>query len=243
LNMTIKSEKSSEERILLSYIVERNDKPYPQRDIFNNLSAGHPRAEYPGFETTIPDHRLEFIKIKIKNLINAITEQGEGGPVAQETVSAPGVVPTKSQADRKGIQRNRKTYDDEGSLLVNSASAEARAGANIVAMEVTPANNASLPTAQAVADAMNLLKKQDDASKSKEAANYLRLCKASTGSIWGITHVLNNYWSAKTADAGQNPAFPFPSMGGSGDRMSICWALFGKVPDIGVGHFLAKYLI
>jgi len=29
--------------------------------------------------------------------------------------------------------------------------------------------------------------------------------------------------------------FPFPSMGGSGDRLMMCWAVFGKLPDLSTG--------
>ena len=45
--------------------------------------------------------------------------------------------------------------------------------------------------------------------------------------------MLDDYWS----DAAQRFAgpFPFPSMSGSGDRMAICWAVFGKPPDLATG--------
>ena len=36
-------------------------------------------------------------------------------------------------------------------------------------------------------------------------------------------------WTAETT------AFPSPSMYGSGDRVSICWAVFGRLPDITAG--------
>src|SRR5262249_48974034 len=29
--------------------------------------------------------------------------------------------------------------------------------------------------------------------------------------------------------------FPFPSMGGSGDRMALCWAVLGEAPDLSIG--------
>ena len=37
------------------------------------------------------------------------------------------------------------------------------------------------------------------------------------------------YWAKPGA------TFPYPSMAGAGDRMSICWALFGRAPDLSVG--------
>jgi hypothetical protein len=46
--------------------------------------------------------------------------------------------------------------------------------------------------------------------------------------------VLDNYWNAQVQSQGTVP-FPFPSMSGSGDRMAICWAVFGKAPDLSLG--------
>lgn len=86
-----------------------------------------------------------------------------------------------------------------------------------------------LPHPEEVAKAMCTL-------KADEEKAYPRMYKAATGAIWGIVSVLNDYW---TFDAnGPNKAkatFPYPSMAGSGDRMSICWAIFGKLPDITKG--------
>ena len=42
------------------------------------------------------------------------------------------------------------------------------------------------------------------------------------------------YWNAEK-QAKQTVLFPMPSMGGSGDRMAICWAVFGKAPDLSIG--------
>jgi len=59
-------------------------------------------------------------------------------------------------------------------------------------------------------------------------SNYELFSQIATGSITGMTMVLNNYWKI----AGTN--FPMPAMSGTGDRMSICWALFGKAPDLSI---------
>lgn len=48
-----------------------------------------------------------------------------------------------------------------------------------------------------------------------------------------MTTVLNQYW--KSQDPKNPVAFPSPSMGGTGDRMAICWALFGEAPDLSLG--------
>lgn len=90
-------------------------------------------------------------------------------------------------------------------------------------------NNAyqeKLPHPDAVAAAMNRLR--DDHFED----NFTTMSQAAVGAIKGITTVLNKYWSTALAEGAGNPAFPFPSMGGSGDRVSICWAIFGKCPDI-----------
>jgi hypothetical protein len=44
-----------------------------------------------------------------------------------------------------------------------------------------------------------------------------------------ITRILGGFWTNETT------SFPLPSMYGSGDRVSICWAVFGRYPDITAG--------
>jgi len=80
-----------------------------------------------------------------------------------------------------------------------------------------------IPKPQEVADALNNLKRDDTGN------NYDLVSQAGVGAIAGITTVLNDYW--------ENPKqqFPYPSMVGSGDRVSICWAIFGKAPDLSRG--------
>ncbi|HEU4767974.1 MAG TPA: hypothetical protein VFS77_11385, partial [Pyrinomonadaceae bacterium] len=82
-------------------------------------------------------------------------------------------------------------------------------------------NKWPLPKAEDIAGALNTLK-QDD-------GNYALFSKAAVGSIAGITRLLSGFWTNETS------SFPFPSMYGSGDRVSICWAVFGKYPDITQG--------
>jgi hypothetical protein len=74
-----------------------------------------------------------------------------------------------------------------------------------------------------VANALQALK--DD----RGGRNYRVLSQAAAGAIAGITRVLGDYWSKKGTE------FPYPSMAGSGDRVSICWAVFGKPPDLSLG--------
>ncbi|MCW3070748.1 MAG: uncharacterized protein JWO44_638 [Bacteroidetes bacterium] len=91
-----------------------------------------------------------------------------------------------------------------------------------------------LPTAEVIADAMNRLavpKKSGsgEIDTDKQEANYNQFCQIATGAIAGITTVLDAYWEKSAV------GFPFPSMGGSGDRLMMCWAVFGKLPDLSRG--------
>lgn len=94
-------------------------------------------------------------------------------------------------------------------------------------------NTYNLPSAEDVAAALNRLanptKADGSTDEEKRAANYKQFCEIATGAIAGITSVLDNYWQNSTV------GFPFPSMGGSGDRLMMCWAVFGEVPNLAVG--------
>lgn len=273
--------------ILLDYIVAKEDyTPYPQNDLFNAQKPGHPEAEFPGFDATLEAGASEFLLPRIADLINAITDQGEGGDVAKAIQlklagfrgampeDLPMAVSKKGQGSEKAISRAYKSYDDQGNPLP-SASAAARAGEPNVKLDheelfgkveelmqnkdfltwdqwhADPnnkwtaallqsedyANNTykeTLPKPEEVAAAMNRLK------DNNFEANFTTMSQAAVGAIKGITTVLNKYWSTDLANGAGNPAFPFPSMGGSGDRVSICWAIFGKCPDIAHAQLPAR---
>jgi len=89
----------------------------------------------------------------------------------------------------------------------------------------TPANYPSLPSAESVATALNNLG-ATDADKIK---NHDIFSVSAVGTLKGLTTSLNDYW--------ENPKtqFPGPAMGGSGDRVSICWSATGLVPDLVTG--------
>ena len=80
-----------------------------------------------------------------------------------------------------------------------------------------------------MADALNAVA----ATRARRRTTRL-LSQASIGAIAGVTTVLDKYWNA-SAQATAAVPFPFPSMAGSGDRMAICWAVFGKAPDLSIG--------
>jgi hypothetical protein len=82
-------------------------------------------------------------------------------------------------------------------------------------------NKWPLPPAEDIASALNNLK--------GDSANYDTFSQVAAGSIAGITRVLSGFWTDETT------SFPSPSMYGSGDRVSICWAVFGQFPDLTKG--------
>jgi hypothetical protein len=94
---------------------------------------------------------------------------------------------------------------------------------------VAPADS-KVPSTEAVAGALNYLAHPDPG-----APDYYKLMsQAVIGAIAGVTTVLDSYWSS-AAQAKGAVTFPYPSMAGSGDRMAICWAVFGKAPDLSIG--------
>lgn len=97
---------------------------------------------------------------------------------------------------------------------------------DFVTPDYTGDNPHDLPEPKQIADALNRLYEQ-------RADTYPLLSQAVVGAIKGVTFVLNEYWNPKTP--GNTVAFPFPSMGGTADRMATCWAVFGAPPDLTLG--------
>ncbi|MEB0248955.1 MULTISPECIES: ferritin-like domain-containing protein [unclassified Mucilaginibacter] len=246
-----------------------------QKEVFNpgRLDATQTsQDEYPYMPTSINTGDLEKALYDVLNMINGITDQGEGGGVIDEilqrvsksrNLKAPltlTVVQDMFQPKCPVLRAKYPSFNATG-VEVDSAKAEARghfgkmdhyetfafvlelvrsgkietwdqwhAKGNKWTPEMlqtkayNPALYPQLPLSGDVAGALNRLKLNDVDGK-----NFDLFSRASTGAIAGVTRVLNDYF--------QNPktAFPYPSMGGSGDRLSICWAVFGKVPDISLG--------
>lgn len=234
-----------------------------QRDEFNREDEGHPEKEYPGIDATL-EKKLTNIRLQFKNMINSITDQGEGTGVVNTIVnrwSLPTVLTAVSaqfQPSEQALKKDYPGYNDKGGETPISGQAYARINAkaidhyevftevqNIIgkpgyltwdqwhqnpenkwtAKLLNPENTKSsynIPSAEAVAQALNNLK----ASNFDE--NYKTLSLAAVGTIKGITTQLNQYWKV----AGKVDQFPNPAMYGSGDRLSICWAITGKVPQL-----------
>ncbi|HZN14194.1 MAG TPA: ferritin-like domain-containing protein [Acidimicrobiales bacterium] len=223
-----------------------------QKDLFNVINGGHTKAEYPGFATTFGDAAEAYSRAV--DMMDAITDQGEGSILQDPPTGALTAVEAKYQADKDALEVDYVSYSDTGKKLDASATAAARtqAGAedhyerfgrvqalldaiitwpqwfasgrtwqasDLQAGDYDPNDNPhDLPTTEAVAAALNAL-----ASTNRDQ-NKANLDKVATGAIAGVTTVLDTYWTTPNAQ------FPWPSMGGSGDRMAICWAVFGEAP-------------
>lgn len=246
-----------------------------QNDLFNSFSfPGHPMREFMGFETTIALTDPEIALKQALNMMNAITDQGEGATLgarydekgqrlkdgAEKLVQ--GVVNPHYCPDRDALASDYPSYSQTGKLIPSSDAA-ARAGNDGVdhytrfrqiedirgsgGLETwdqspligkwtgkelitegydTKVNPYGLATPDQIAAALNALQ-----TGAEAAANYQKMSQAVCGAIKGVTTVLDKYWNPE----GATVAFPFPSMSGSGDRMSTAWAVFGKTPDLSVG--------
>ncbi|MBI1405074.1 MAG: hypothetical protein GC145_02990 [Caulobacter sp.] len=227
-----------------------------QNDLFNYTSPGHRRREFINFETTIAlsDPRVAFNQLV--QMMDAITDQGEGSTINRRTAGMLKAVDPKYQPDDEALKVDYPSYDDAGKLIA-SADAEARWANDgrdhferfaeladklpkivtwpiwrkknptwkpemLKTDKLDPTNPYKLPTPEEVATAMNTL--------SSDAGSKTLLSQAVVGAIYGVTSVLNSYWTPPPGKPA--PQFPFPSMSGSGDRMSTAWAILGETPDL-----------
>ena len=200
---------------------------------------------------------------KAIDMMSAISDQGEGSKIAIQRYRKHhllAAVEAKYQEDRTALEADYPSYDQKGTQCP-SRDAAARADSKaldhyerfqqvqamlgrIVTWDKWHASGAkegrewqakdlfnagydpntapkNIPTPEAVAKALNNLK----ADKSMERT----MSQVAVGALAGITTVLDTFWKVQTT------VFPYPSMGGSGDRISIYWAVFGKAPDLSLG--------
>jgi hypothetical protein len=235
-----------------------------ERDLFNASSSYH-QPEYPKMPTMASGEvSVPSAMENILNMINAITDQGEGAGVAKWIRRMRGLLqyaPVEGQfrPDDAALDFDYPNYTDTGTPNNPSGNMVARSqngaldhhdrfeaidklleGGQVVTWdqwhasgktwtadmlktneEDYKANTWNLPPAEDIAAALNNLKTAD--------GTYDVFSQAAAGSIAGITRVLSGFWTNETT------GFPSPSMYGSGDRVSICWAVFGKYPDITKG--------
>ena len=233
------------------------------RDLFN-ISNSYHKPEYPSMPTMASGEiSVPSAMENILNMINAITDQGEGEGVAEWIRKMRGLLqyaPVKEhfQPDEEALDFDYPNYTDTGVQNNPSGNKVARtengaldhhdrflaidallkaggvvtwdqwhATGNKWTAEMLMTNEAdykankwNLPPAEDIAAALNNMKAE---------SNYQIFSQAAAGSIAGITRVLGGFWTAETT------GFPSPSMYGSGDRVSICWAVFGRPPDITAG--------
>lgn len=247
---------------LFDYVFNRGSL---ERDLFNSISSKH-KPEYPKMRAMATGEiDSGFAKANVLDMINAITDQGEGAGVAEEiraklmkkAMLEYHPVQEQFQPDEAALNYDYPNYTDTGNLNNPSGNTVSRsknaaqdhhdrflaiktllesgkvvtwdkwhAGGNKWTADMLKTtgydqNTYPLPKAEDIANALNTLK--------QNPANHEVLSKAAVGSIAGITRLLSNFWTNETA------SFPFPSMYGSGDRVSICWAVFGQYPDITQG--------
>ncbi len=246
---------------LFQYVFNRGSL---ERDLFNVNSSYH-KSEYPKMPTMATGEiNSGNAKQNVLNMINAITDQGEGSGVAKWIQQLRGLltyepVEGEFRPDEVALNFNYPGYTDSGASQNPSGNTVSRsknggldhhdrflaidellkqgtvvtwdqwhaAGNQWTAEDLKTTgydlNKWDLPSAEDIAAAMNRL------DTDTAGNNYKLFSQAATGSIAGITRVLADYWTNETV------SFPSPSMYGSGDRVSICWAVFGRYPDITEG--------
>ena len=232
-----------------------------QNDLFNSFSfPGHPMREFMRFETTIALTDSDIARQQAFDMMNAITDQGEGSTVKLRANVNIEAVKDKYRADEAALVSDYPGFADTGKQLQQSPDAYARytndgqdhyecfqkvaewmkkggivtwdrfekagrwTAEDFVTTEYDRRNPYNLPDPERVATAVNNLYNSDPRT------NFDLLSKAVVGAIKGVTTVLDDYWNPKVP--GQTVSFPFPSMGGTADRMATCWAVFGRTPDL-----------
>ncbi len=233
-----------------------------ERDLFN-VNNNYHKAEYPKMQV-MASGEIDSgnAMANILDMINAITDQGEGSGVAAWIRMMKGMkyAPVEDQfrPDEKALNNNYPNYTDTGKPDNPSGDTTARSenggldhhdrfkaintlletgkvvtwdqwhqkntwNAEMLKTPTYDQNKWPLPTAEDIAAALNNLKADTTTDY------YTIFSQVAAGSIAGITRVLSGFWTDETT------SFPNPSMYGSGDRVAICWAVFGKFPDITQG--------
>lgn len=238
-----------------------------QQDMFNSEVSGHPKKEFPRFETLLTaadETDVTTAFDKVIDMMSAISDQGEGNAITMQRYRKRHLlqaVDGKYQEDTAALKQDYPSFDQHGTAAP-SRDAAARGdnkaqdhyerfqevhkllhavttweqwhaawdkegkgwtGADLRNDQYDAAKApANIPKPDDVAGALNRLKAQG-------APTHHLLSQVAVGAIAGITTVLDTYWKV------QDTVFPYPSMVGSGDRMSICWAIFGKAANLGAG--------
>lgn len=215
--------------------------------LINNINAITDQGEGQDVIPTILERWLDQPWVALFKAQNAAKTQGLGS------------VKSKFQPSKEGLIKDYPGYDDQGnSTNAPSGSAQARfdnggkdhyelfaevktlmAKSDYITWDVWHKNNPTTPWAASmlgvdgaphlpattdIAAALNRL-----GSAAEVDSTFTTFSLSAVGTIKGITTSLNKYWADPTA------AFPSPAMGGSGDRISICWSVTGRCPDLVTG--------
>lgn len=243
---------------LFDYVFDSNS---VQRDIFNVLSvdpktgADTHRPEYPGFPGLVTASTSSAALPEVGSMLDAITDQGEGSLLVNPPVLT--AVEARYLADPANLSFDYPSWTDTGAPAPDGSADEAArtqegnqdhyerfqdlkttyladvvtwasvapgriwTAQDLVTPDYDPANPLGLPTPDAIAQALNAMAASSD--------GHALMSQVVIGAIAGVTTVLDRFWTDPTV------GFPNPSMYGSGDRMAICWALFGQAPNLASG--------
>src|SRR5262245_8864038 len=96
-----------------------------QNDLLNNFAAGHPMREFMGFETTIALTYRDIAFRQMVDMMDAITDQGEGSIIPKASRATLQAVEPKYRPTMNALESDYPRYTDTGALTA-SADAVAR---------------------------------------------------------------------------------------------------------------------
>jgi len=243
---------------LFEIMYQPDSAEFPQRDIFNIETNLHPRPEYPEMPTQVaPSASPEAAKQQIFTMMSAITDQSAGCTLKLKPTPAVAgeAVEGCYQPNLQNLQVVYPTYNTKGEQIP-SATAHARYFSEVVdqydrfvqiqgllnSQQVVTwkawlekyswspeclhtedyVNNENIPDPAVIANTLN------EFGAESGSTNFNLLSMVATSTIASVTTSLNQYWSQPDV------AFPYGAVAGTGDRLAIGWAVFGKAPDLSI---------
>ena len=227
-----------------------------QGDLFNKRSSTH-MAEFPDIHLTIPKGTSAADALPmVLDMMNAITDQGEGSQLKSRTAGAGalGDVLQPYQPDAEALNSNYPSFNAD-SQPTPSADAAARVdnGGQDHYERFLEIKTKLLKDIETWKDwhdaghrwsAKDLISNEHDNADNPHPlptadriADALNEMKDKAGVYKPLiskaaSGAIYGITSKLEAFFQQGKAFPYPSMVGSGDRMAIFWAVFGEAPDL-----------